>query len=46
MWTHRWGQVNAKHELFEYIEVFYNNQRLHGTLNYLSPTHFESKQIA
>jgi putative transposase len=37
---------HAKHELFEYIEVFYNNQRLHGTLNYLSPTHFESKQIA
>ena len=32
---------HAKHELFRYVEVFYNNQRLHQTLNYRSPAAFE-----
>ena len=27
--------------IFEYIEVFYNRQRMHSTLNYLSPVEFE-----
>jgi putative transposase len=27
--------------IFEYVEVFYNNQRRHSTLNYLSPREFE-----
>lgn len=27
--------------IFEYIEVFYNRERLHSTLNYMSPTEFE-----
>ena len=31
----------AKLKIFEYIEVFYNRQRLHSTLNYLSPKKFE-----
>lgn len=31
----------AKQELFEYIEVDYNNQRLHQTLGYLSPAKYE-----
>ncbi len=31
----------AKHSIFEYIEVFYNNQRRHSFLNYLSPSEFE-----
>ena len=30
--------------IFEWIEVFYNRQRLHSTLGYLSPAQFE-KQI-
>ena len=29
--------------LFEYIEIFYNRQRKHSTLGYLSPFEFESK---
>ena len=28
--------------LFEYIEIFYNRQRRHSALRYLSPEHFES----
>jgi transposase InsO family protein len=31
----------AKSETFEYIEVFYNRQRLHATLNYLTPAEAE-----
>ncbi len=31
--------------IFEYIEVFYNRQRSHSTLNYLSPVEFESQQL-
>jgi putative transposase len=32
----------AKQSLFEYIEVFYNRQRRHSTLGYLSPMQFEN----
>ncbi len=31
----------AKAELFDYIEVFYNQERRHSTLGYLSPAQFE-----
>lgn len=31
----------ARKELFEYVEVFYNRKRLHSTLNYQSPEAFE-----
>lgn len=33
----------AKQQVFEYIEVYYNRQRLHSTLGYLSPMQFELK---
>jgi transposase InsO family protein len=31
----------AQSSIFEYIEVFYNQQRIHSSLNYLSPSQFE-----
>jgi putative transposase len=33
----------AKTAIFEYIEVFYNRQRLHQTLGYLSPAEYERR---
>lgn len=35
------NREEAKRSIFEYIEVFYNNQRRHSTLGYLSPVEFE-----
>ena len=31
----------ARAELFEYLEVFYNRVRLHSSLGFVSPTEFE-----
>jgi len=33
--------AQAKQDLFEYIEVFYNRQRRHSYLDYLSPVEYE-----
>ena len=32
----------ARSSIFEYIEVFYNRQRLHSSLGYVSPETFEA----
>jgi putative transposase len=37
------GGGRAKRELFEYIEVFYNQRRRHSTLGYVSPAVFEQR---
>jgi transposase InsO family protein len=37
------SREEARTQLFEYIEIFYNRKRLHSTLGYLSPTQFEEK---
>lgn len=34
---------DAKTTIVEWIEVFYNRERLHSTLNYLSPVQFEQQ---
>jgi putative transposase len=36
----------AKQAVFEYIEVFYNRERLHSANGYLSPVDYELQQIA
>ena len=33
----------ARQEIFEYLEVFYNRQRRHSTLDYRSPAEFEAR---
>ena len=35
------SKAEARSTLFEYIEVWYNRQRLHSSLGYLSPLEFE-----
>jgi transposase InsO family protein len=35
--------AEAKEEAFDYIEVFYNGQRRHSSLGYLSPAEFERR---
>lgn len=34
----------AKYQVFEYIEVYYNRKRLHSNLGYVSPETFEAKK--
>ena len=36
----------ARRDIFEYIEVFYNRERLHSSLGYLSPADFEAAALA
>jgi len=36
----------ARMAIFEYIEVWYNRQRLHSSLGYLSPVEFEARRAA
>lgn len=36
----------AKADVFEYIETYYNPIRRHSTLNYLSPRDFENRMVA
>jgi transposase InsO family protein len=40
--THQFDtHAQARTSIFEYIEVWYNRQRLHSTLGYLTPVEFE-----
>ena len=36
-------RVDAKADVFDYIEVFYNGKRRHSTIGYLSPIQFEQQ---
>jgi len=33
----------AKMKIFDYIEIFYNRQRSHSTIGYVSPVDFEKQ---
>ena len=35
------SRAQARQVIFEYLEVFYNRQRLHSSLGYLSPVIYE-----
>lgn len=37
------SQQDAAHELFAFIDGYYNTRRLHSSLNYKSPSLFESE---
>ena len=39
------SRTEARASVFEYIEVFYNRQRLHSSLGYLSPADFETTNL-
>ena len=38
--------ADARADVFDYIEVFYNRTRRHFALEYLSPTQFEEQRRA
>lgn len=38
-------KAQANETIFEYIEIFYNRQRMHSSNNYLSPVEFEEKML-
>jgi len=40
--SHWATRAQARQAIFEFIEVFYNRQRLHSSLGYLSPAEYES----
>ena len=37
---------DAKYQVFEYIEVYYNHKRLHSKSGYISPETFKAKKVA
>ncbi len=39
------SSADAKAKLFDYIEVFYNETRMHSSIGYLSPAEFERSQL-
>lgn len=38
-------RAEARQEVFEFIEVFYNRQRMHSALDFVSPAEFEMANV-
>lgn len=38
--------ASAPTQVFDYIEIYHNRQRLHSTLGYVSPEEFELSRVA
>jgi len=43
--TNFFDKNDAQHKIFEYIEIFYNRERRHSTLNFLTPYQFEKLNL-
>ena len=41
-----WTRAEARKDIFEYVEVFYNREHLHSSLGDLSPIEFEAQAQA
>ncbi len=41
-WRHYHTREEAKQDIFDYLEMFYNSERLHSSLGYVSPREFEN----
>jgi putative transposase len=39
------NEADARTEIFEYIEAYYNNQRKHSSIDYLTPNQFEAERL-
>ena len=37
------GYADAHRDLFEYLEIYYNRERIHSTLGWLTPEQFEAQ---
>ena len=47
LWDHRMESTDqVRKEIFEFIEVFYNRQRIHQTLGYQTPSQFEESAVS
>ena len=39
------GPPRQGRKVFDYIEVFYNQQRMHSSLDYVSPAQYERERV-
>ncbi len=45
-YRYRWlARPDAQHAIFDFIERWYNNERLHSTPGYLSPAEYEQQLL-
>ena len=35
----------ARLDIFEYIEVFYNKERIHSSIDYMTPTEYRNQYL-